>query len=379
MRKSSTSLMLRSGAVLLLIGLLAAGCAAGETSGGEGDETAAAQDSGAAEPAAGGDEGEPTTITFLIAPDPLLDWMTDQGIVEEYEEKYNIVLETTQSWDEFTFFAGGHGDIVSLGTLELPILEEETGVDTVTFGRYNSFRSTPAALCEKGYETLEDVPEGSTIGVNSAVSSTVLWDIYSREVYGYPFEVGNPDSRFELLVEDHFVLPELINRGDTEAGVIIPEAAAEFLVDGEICYMYDGRASWEVFAELLPNPDHKGVLSNGFTSTKTFYEENPEAIAAFLAMWEAGLISYYDNIEEIVSTYPQHFAVENETGIQYITEYLQSEHDYYADSMYLNEEWIENELTIYDLMKEHGRMEEDAEIPEFVVVEPLEGEPVREE
>ena len=85
----------------------------------------------------------PAEIRFLIAPDPVWDYLNEEGIVKEYEEKYNISINTNASWDEFQFFAGGHGDIVSLGTLELPILEQQTGVDTVTFGRYNSFRSTP--------------------------------------------------------------------------------------------------------------------------------------------------------------------------------------------------------------------------------------------
>lgn len=320
----------------------------------------------------GSDEDEGTVIRFLIAPDPVWDYLTDQGIVEEYEEKYDITIETTSSWDEFQFFAGGHGDIVSTGTLELPILEEETGIDTVTFGRYNATRSTPAAPCEEGYDSLDDVPEGSRVGVNSPVSSTILWDLYSREQYGFPFEVNNDDSPFEFSVEDHFVLPELVERGDLDAAVIIPEAGAPLLRSGELCYMYDGRAAWQIFADILPDPDHKGALSNGFTTTKEFYDENPEAIRAFLALWERGLQEWSENKEEIIRTYPQHFTVEDEEDIQYVVDYLESDRDYFEPTVYLDKNWIDNETKIYDMMKRYGMMDEDQQEPEFVAVKPIE-------
>ena len=81
-----------------------------------------------------GGNGERSIVRFAFSPDPVIDWMNDQGIIPEYEEQYNVRLVTTSTWDEFTFFAGGHGDIVSMATYETPLLEQETGVDTVTFG-----------------------------------------------------------------------------------------------------------------------------------------------------------------------------------------------------------------------------------------------------
>ncbi|MGH9244518.1 MAG: ABC transporter substrate-binding protein [Acidimicrobiales bacterium] len=330
--------------------------ACGQLGGGDGDSEA------------GGAE----IIRFAFAPDPVWDYLTDTATLAQWEEDNNLRIVTSATWDEFTYFAGGHGDIVSMGTLELPILEEETGIDTVTFGRYNGFRSTPAARCDDDYETLEDVPDGSTIGVNSAVSSTILWDVYAREVHGFPFEVGNADTPFELLIEDHFVLPELLVRGELEAAVIIPEAGAPYLRTGELCYMYGGLASWEVLPEILPNPDHKGVLSNGFTVTREFFDEHPEAIQAFLAIWDVGLQQWAEHKDEIVRRYPQHFSVESEEDIAFIVDYLESEHDYFQPTVYLDQEWIDSEVAIYDLMKEHGRMDPDAEIPEFAIVEPPE-------
>jgi hypothetical protein len=45
------------------------------------------------------------------------------------------------------------------------------------------------------------------------------------------------------------------------------------------------------------------------------------------------------------------------------------DYDFFAPTVYLDEEWVENETAIYDLMKETGWMDPDAEIPEFAVVE----------
>jgi len=322
----------------------------------------------------GGEGGDgPTEIRFLIAPDPVWDYLNEEGIVAEYEEKYNIAINTNASWDEFQFFAGGHGDIVSLGTLELPILEERTGVDTVTFGRYNSFRSSPAARCDSGWETLEDVPEGSKIGINSPVSAGLLWDLYTRETYGYPLEVNNDENPYEMLVEDHFIMPELLARGDLDVAVLLPEAASPYIRSGEICYMYEGEPSWRIIAEsMLPNPEHQGIMSNNFTSTKEFYEENPEAVAAFLALWERGLKEWQGNRQAIVERYPQHFTVEEQEDIDFVVDYLEGDKDFFAETVYLDEEWIESETTIYESMIENGLMEDTEDLPEFVVEEPIE-------
>ena len=48
------------------------------------------------------------------------------------------------------------------------------------------------------------------------------------------------------------------------------------------------------------------------------------------------------------------------------------EHDFFTDTVYLNQEWIDNETAVYDLMKQTGWMNSDSEIPEFVVTEPSE-------
>lgn len=325
-----------------------------------------------------GGEGDPTPIRFLISPDPILDYMVEEGIMGEYERKYNFEIRATQNYDEFAFFAAGHGDVVSMGTLELPLLEEETGIETVTFGRYNSGRASPAARCELGYETLEDVPRDARVGIHSPVGTTLLWDLFSREVHGFSWGVESADPHFDFYIEDIFLIGELLERGELDVANTIPEAIVTGVRKGEICPMYGGRPSWQIMTDLLGNPEHQGVLSNTFTSTKEFYDSNPEVIGGFLAMWEAGIKAWEENKAEIMQRYPQHFSVEDPADLQWLIDYMESEKDWTADSVYLTDDWIEEEVQLYDLMKKNDLMNEDAPTPEFAVVEPVEepNEPV---
>jgi hypothetical protein len=124
-----------------------------------------------------GDGEARTVIRFAFAPDPVWDYMNDNGLIVEWEEEFNTRIVTSSTWDEFTFFAGGHGDIVSMGTQEIPVLEQETEIKTVTFGKYNFQRSPMMTRADTGYTTLEDVPPGSPICVSSPVSNTQYWSV----------------------------------------------------------------------------------------------------------------------------------------------------------------------------------------------------------
>ena len=85
------------------------------------------------ESAGGGDQqGEPQVIKFAFAPEAVWDMMKDTGTLAKWEQENNVHIETSTTWDEFTFFAGGHGDIVSMSAQETPVLEAETGIKTVT-------------------------------------------------------------------------------------------------------------------------------------------------------------------------------------------------------------------------------------------------------
>jgi ABC-type nitrate/sulfonate/bicarbonate transport system substrate-binding protein len=181
---------------------------------------------------------------------------------------------------------------VSTATYELPLLEEKTGIETVTFGKYNLLRITPLAARGKNYTTLADIPKGSKIGVPSAVSSTLVWGMYAKKLHDLDFRVGGGD--FELVVEDHFVMPEHVVRGELEAALAIPEAAIPYMRKGELEVMYDGKLPYEVYGDIC-SCEHAGIMGNNFTATKKWYDAHPKEAAAFLALWEEGIKGWREN------------------------------------------------------------------------------------
>ena len=101
-------------------------------------------------------DGDGEVIRFAFAPDPVWDLMTDAGVIKAWEEENGVTIETSTTWDEFTYFAGGHGDIVSMSTQETPVLEAETDIKTVTFGKYN-YQRVPLLRRAQNLKPRDDV------------------------------------------------------------------------------------------------------------------------------------------------------------------------------------------------------------------------------
>ncbi|MCW2853413.1 MAG: hypothetical protein JWM84_3077, partial [Nocardioides sp.] len=198
----------------------------------------------------GGGGGDAEVIRFAFAPDHGWDLLEDSGELKKWEQENDVRIETSQTWDEFTFFAGGHGDIVSMSTQELPVLEAETGIKTVTFGKYNYQRVPLFRRADDDYETLADVPKGSKVCVSGPTSNTAFWTVLAQEMHGLDYRVGGGD--FDLMVNDHFVNPTNLLRGDCEVAAIIPEAAVPQMRKGELEIMYDGKLPFQLYDEFAP-------------------------------------------------------------------------------------------------------------------------------
>jgi hypothetical protein len=314
---------------------------------------ACGDDEGTDTTGAGGDTSAPerTVIRFAFAPDPVWDYMNDTGIIVDWEEEFNTRIVTTSTWDEFTFFAGGHGDIVSMGTQEIPVLEQETSIKTVTFGKYNFQRVPLLTRADTGYQTLEDVPLGSKICVSGPTSNTGFWTVLANELHGLDYRVGGGD--FELVVNDHFVNPQNLLNGDCEAAAVIPEAAAPYMRTGELVVMYGGKLPFQLYNDFSATDDGEyHVLSNLFTATEEFYDAHPEAAAAFLVLWQRGIEAWDANQAKIIADYPQHFAVEADEDVAFIQEFMSGENDWFVESVYLTDEWIDSENDIWQFMTE---------------------------
>ncbi len=345
----SRSKWLRIAAVLLILGFAFAACGGGET-----EESQAGAE----------------IIRFAFAPDPVWDYLKDTGEIAKWEEANNLRIVTSETWDEFTFFAGGHGELVSMGTHELPVLEQETGMKVVAFGRYNHQKVPLWRRAGDPYNTIGDVPDGSTICATSAVGNTIIWSLIAAVQEGKDYRVGSGD--YNLVVGDHDTNGEFVERGECVIGAANIEATLTLARTGVLEMMYDGRVPWQIWRDD-PNlgNGHVGIESNLMVATKEWYDAHQAEAKAFLQLWQTGVDLWRANKDEIIDIYPQHFPAESPEDAQYMKDYFTNPaNDFFDESVYLDQAWIDAEVKIYDLMKQYNWMDPNAANPEFVVITP---------
>ena len=324
---------------------------------------AACGDDAGASAAGGSGDGAPAdagVVRFTFAPDPVWDYITDEGILAEMEEEYGMRVIASSTWDEFGIFAGGHADVVSTATYEIPIIEEQTGRDTLTIGKYNKDRSVIIARADNPAETLEDL-QGEDISVFTAVSATLVWGAYAQRMHDVDFRTGGGD--FNLVVADPQNQADLVARGEVAACVCLPEFAAPGLRSGELKVLYDGDSSSDIYGDLVVE-GHEGPMINVFLAGKEWAEAHPDEVEFFLDVWQRGLEEWEDNQATIIETYPQHFAVEDPADVEFVQDYV-AEHDWFVDDVRFDEDWVEGESQIFPLLKDTGFMDEDQEAPDF--------------
>lgn len=314
---------------------------------------------------AGGESGD-GVVRLVMAPDPVWDWLTDQGIRQKMEEQAGIQILDSSSWDEFSVYAGGHADVVSAASYEVPQLEEATGVESTIFGKYNKDRSVFAVRSDSDYQDMCDLM-GERVVTLSAVSTTIMWGIYAQEFCDAELTPESDD--YDLSIADVQSVAPLLASGDAEACVCLPDFAIKELSSGEIRPLYDGRSAGQIFAEEFGN-GHEGPNTNVFLAPTEWLEEHPEEAAFLLEVWERGIQEWQKHRDEIIETYPEHFAATTPEQIDFVQNWLDTKYDWFEDSVYLTEEWIEGERQIFDLMKSAGYIEEDIEEPTFEIVGP---------
>jgi ABC-type nitrate/sulfonate/bicarbonate transport system substrate-binding protein len=302
-------------------------------------------------------------IRFTFAPDPIWDYMNDSGILDEFEEK-GVMIETSATWDEFGLFAGGHADIISSASFEVPGLEEQTQRETVVIGRYNSERSRILVRAGDSAHSLADL-RGKRLGVFTTVSGTLVWSALVKQMHDLDLQSGGGD--FDLVVADIQNLSNLLARGEIDACICYPDLSARELREGSVRALYDGKSSAELFAELNA-PGHDGPMGNVFVARRDWVEGHPAEVAAFLDLWNRGLQEWRAHRDEIIERYPQHFAVESPADIAFMKDFV-TQHDWVATDVRFDEQWAADESSIFDLMRQTGVIGDDVEDPAFLPTE----------
>lgn len=343
-------------ALVAVIAMIAAACGGDD----DGSEDAAGRD------AAGEAADANGVVRMVLAPDPVWDWLTDQGIREEMEQEAGIQILDSSTWDEFGVYAGGHADVVSAAAYEVPDLEEATGIPTTVFGRYNSDRSVLAVRADSDYEDLCDL-EGQTIVSLSAVSVTIMWGIYAQDKCGLDLSAEGGD--YDLVITDIQNMAGLVASGEAEACLCMPDFAIPQLRSGELRPLYGGRSASQIFADDYGN-GHIGPQINVFLAPTAWVDRNPEEAAFLLSVWERGIEEWQNHRDEIIETYPQHFAAQSPDDIAFIQDWLDNTFDWFVDSVYIDDTWVEGESQIFTLMQENGYLDADADLPTFETIAP---------
>ena len=205
--------------------------------------------SGSASPGAG---GEAAVVRFVFAPDPIWNWMKDTGIIARYEEKYNMKIVNTETWDETAWFIGGHADITSTASYETPTMMLNSGKEFVAFGQYNMMRNTIFVKTDSPYQSIEDL-KGKRIAVSGGGADAIMWRAMILEKYKLDMKLGGGD--FKCNVQEFDAMPTALDRGQIDACVGLIDYEIPYMVNGTHRWLWpDLPTGWEFYErELRPN------------------------------------------------------------------------------------------------------------------------------
>jgi ABC-type nitrate/sulfonate/bicarbonate transport system substrate-binding protein len=324
----------------------------------------------------GGDGGigieAQSVIRFAFAPDPVWNYLVDSGILEEKGVEAGIDVNAFQSFDEFGLFAGGNADVLSTGSYETPLLDQQ-GIETVTFGKYNANKDIFAVSASEDWETASDMPEGCKVAAESTTGNLVIWQSLINQLDGREIAEGSDD--LELVTADYQVMPQLIDDGEICGAILDPVQGTEALRTDVIKPLYDGKSASQLYAEeIAEDPDHLGVNSNNFVARKEWFDEHPEEVAFFLEVWQEGMDEWSKNSDQIIHDNPEDFAIQSPEDEKFMQDYVKNVFNFSQPSVYLTPEWIENEMGVFDLIQAAGVIEEDQTFPEHAVIDPQTGE-----
>ncbi|MCF6389940.1 ABC transporter substrate-binding protein [Mycobacterium sp. MBM] len=303
-----------------------------------------------------------SVIRFTFAPDPIWDYMHDAGIVEQWQRDTGYTIETSATWDEFGLFAGGHADIISTASFEVPALEEQTQRETVIIGRYNAERSRILVRTDDPARSLEDL-RGRRLGVFTTVSGTLVWSALVKQMH----DMKLLDGDFDVVVADIQNLSNLLARGEIDACICYPDLSARELRSGAVRPLYDGKSSADLFAEFNA-PGHDGPMGNVFVARKDWVDGHPGEVSAFLDLWDRGLREWQQHRDVMIERYPQHFAVSTPEDIEFMKNYV-AEHDWVVDEVRFDQKWADDESSIFDLMRATDVIGDGITDPQFLPAE----------
>ena len=353
-RSRSTSIL---GATAALAAVLAVACGGG----GGGGSTTVTAEAGAPAPESSPPRSDPVRIRLALAPDPVWEWLKDSGTVAQWEASYNIRIEASSPFDQFSAFAGGHADIVVINALEVPQFVEQSDREPVVIGRFTTDRSFLGVRRTSRAETLQDLVE-ARITVDSGLGSALLWGVIADAMYGLEFRVDSPD--FELVVVETASVADLVMRGDVDACICLPDFSVSSLAEGRLRPLYDGRPAAELYADEVTGGSRVPPVAEAFIADKRWLADHRDAVGALLGLWEVGVQHWAAEKGALISGYPHLLSVQTDEEIAWMTDYVTA-YDWVLPSVYLTPQDSEIHTDIFARMQSLGLLPDNAPQPEL--------------
>ena len=313
--------------------------------------------------------GEPTVVRFVFAPDPVWNFMKDTGIVAKWEELYNFKIVNTTTWDETAWFVGGHADIASMGSYEVPFVAENAGREFVSFGVYNLMRDSIFVRSDSPYKTMEDL-KGQRISTAGTGASMLMYAAMFKKVYGVDLRLGGGD--YKVNVQEFTAMPAALSKGQAEASFGLIDFEIPYVKSGEHRWLYpDQPTGYEWYQTYLDKAAVRQVACNLWVTTPEWLAKNPKAAEGFNLMWQEGVNSWYGDKEGIIRAYPDLFTTTNDAEVNWFLNYLNEDggmHDQCVKTVYIDKTWAENETAVFRLLKEQGFVKQTTPDPKFAIM-----------
>lgn len=315
---------------------------------------------------ASGGGGEAAIVRFVFAPDPIWNYMNDTGIVAKYEEKYNMKIVNTETWDETAWFIGGHADVASTASYETPTMQLNGGKEFIAFGQYNMMRNTIFVKADSPYQTIEDL-KGKRIAVSGGGADAIMWRAMILKKYGLDMKLGGGD--FKCNVQEFDAMPTALERGQIDACVGLIDYEIPYMVNGTHRWLWpDQPTGWEFYREYFdPEKQHIGVMMNLFVGQKDWVEQNPKLCEGFNMMWQVGVNEYWADKQASILAYPDLYTVKNDKELQWFLSYLEN-HDSCVQTVYMDQVWVDKEQQVVDLCIATGTIPADAPPTEYKIM-----------
>ena len=240
------------------------------------------------------------------------------------EEKYNVKIVNTSTWDETAWFIGGHADLVSPADIRDAAHPENTGKDLTAFGKNNLMRNTIFVKADSPYKTIEDL-KGKKIAVSGGGAAVVCGRAIILKKYGLDLKLGGGD--FKCNVQEFQAMPISLDKGDVDACVGLIDYEIPYMVNGTHRWLWPDQPTMELLRENFdPDKQHIGVMMNLMVGQKEWVDKNPTLAEGFLMMWQVGVNEYWADKQASILAYPDLYTVQNDKELQWFLSYLET-HD----------------------------------------------------